>query len=97
MGLSIPKLEHGWGKELERQHVFAINQVPQLNAAFLLPGEMVARTFPQTINILLREGGCEFSADCLEECQGPWKRTAFPLGNHTQRLAGGEAAPCQTW
>lgn len=62
--LNITKLEQGGGKELERQCVFAINQVPQLNGVFLLAGEIVARTFPQTINILLREGEYEFSADC---------------------------------
>lgn len=47
MGLSIPKLEHCWGAELERQGVYAINQIPQqLNAGFLLAGEIVARDFP---------------------------------------------------
>lgn len=31
-----------------------------------------------------------------EECQGPQKGTAFPLGNHTRRIAGGETASCWT-
>lgn len=77
MGLSIPKLEQGGVKELERQCVFAINQVLQLNAVFLLPGEIVARTFPQTINILLREGGYEFSAHCPRRMSGSREENCF--------------------
>jgi len=85
VGLSIPKLEHGWGKELERQRVFAINQVPPLKAVFPLPGETVTRNFPRTINILLREGGYEFSADCLRRMSGSMEENCFSFRElHTE-------------